>query len=152
MKRHLSLIIIAILALSLAACGADDTPEPLATAGDILIEDGWARPPAMPGGNAAAYFTLRNTGDTADRLIAAASALGPTEIHQSIMSDDGVMSMQPVEGVDVPAGATVELLPGGLHLMFIGVADPPAPGDTVTLTLTFQNAGEITIDVPVREQ
>lgn len=151
MQRRL-LFLLTILIVALAACGGDDaTTEPPA-AGGITVNDAWARPPAMPGGNAAAYFTLRNDGDTADRLIAAASALGTTEIHESSMAEDGTMSMRPVDGVDVPAGESVAFEPGGLHIMFIGVAEPPAVGDTVSLTLTFENAGEMTIDVPVREQ
>ena len=107
---------------------------------------------AMPGGNGAAYFVVTNSGSAADRLIAAASPIGTTEIHESMMSDDGTMEMRPVNGVDVPAGGSVAFEPGGLHIMFLGVAEPPAVGDTIPLTLTFENASELTLEVPVRQE
>lgn len=150
MFRSTTLLLLAMIFL-LAACGGGEATTETA-AGGITIEEAWARPPAMAGGNGAAYFLVRNDGDTADRLIAVASPLAMAEMHESVMADDGTMEMNPVDGVDIPAGSTVEFKRGGLHIMFMGVAEPPAVGDTVPLTLTFQNAGEITIDVPVREE
>ena len=149
MFRRTTLLLL-VLFLMLAACGGSDaTTEP---DGGITIEEAWARPPAMAGGNGAAYFLLSNDGAVADRLIGVASPLAMAEMHESVMADDGTMAMNPVDGVDLPAGETVAFERGGLHIMFMGVAEPPAVGDTVQLTLTFQNAGEITIDVPVREE
>ena len=150
-RRSHSLFLLLIVVL-LAACGGGDATTEPAASGGITIEEAWARPPAMAGGNGAAYFLVRNDGDTADRLIAVASPLAMAEMHESVMADDGTMAMNPVDGVDIPAGSTVEFKRGGLHIMFMGVAEPPAVGDTIQLTLTFQNAGEITIDVPVREE
>ncbi len=149
-RRSYILLLLLVLALS-AACGGDATTEPAASGG-ITVEEAWARPPAMAGGNGAAYFLVRNDGDTADRLIAVSSPLAMTEMHESSMAEDGTMAMSPVDGVDVPANSTVAFERGGLHIMFMGVAEPPAVGDTVQLTLTFQNAGDITLDVPVREE
>ena len=148
LRRHV--LLLSALILLLAACGGGDANEP--AAGGITIEEAWARPPAMAGGNGAAYFLIRNDGAVADRLIGVASPLAMAEMHESVMADDGTMAMNPVDGVDLPAGETVAFERGGLHIMFMGVAEPPAVGDTVQLTLTFQNAGEITIDVPVREE
>ncbi len=148
LRRHV--LLLSALILLLAACGGGDANEP--AAGGITIEEAWARPPAMAGGNGAAYFLLSNDGAVADRLIGVASPLAMAEMHESVMADDGTMAMNPVDGVDLPAGETVAFERGGLHIMFMGVAEPPAVGDTVQLTLTFQNAGEITIDVPVREE
>ena len=151
MLRKNVLLLIALILL-LAACGGgrETTDEP--AAGGITVEEAWARPPAMAGGNGAAYFLIRNDGAAADRLIAVTSPLAMAEMHESVMGDDGTMTMNPVDGVDVAAGETVAFERGGLHIMFMGVAEPPAVGDTIPLTLTFQNAGEITIDVPVREE
>ena len=151
MLRRSRVLLLLLVCLLAAACGGGATNEPTATGG-ITIEDAWARPPVMAGGNGAAYFVVRNDGGTADRLIAVASPLAMAEMHESVMAEDGTMSMNPVEGVDVPAGSTVAFERGGLHIMFMGVAEPPAVGDTVPLTLTFENAGEITIDVPVRAE
>ncbi len=148
LRRHV--LLLSALILLLAACGGGDANEP--AAGGITIEEAWARPPAMAGGNGAAYFLLSNDGAVADRLIGVASPLAMAEMHESVMADDGTMAMNPVDGVDLPAGETVAFERGGLHIMFMGVAEPPAVGDTVQLTLTFQNAGEITSDVPVREE
>ena len=150
-RRSHSLFLLLIVVL-LAACGGGDATTEPAASGGITIEEAWARPPAMAGGNAAAYFLVQNDGDTDDRLIAVSSPLAMAEMHESVMADDGTMAMNPVDGVDIPAGSTVEFKRGGLHIMFMGVAEPPAVGDTIQLTLTFQNAGEITLDVPVREE
>ena len=149
LRRSHNLFLLLIVVL-LAACGGGATDEP--AAGGISVEDAWARPPAMAGGNGAAYFLIRNDGNTADRLIGVSSPLAMAEMHESVMADDGTMSMNPVDGVDVAPNSTVAFEPGGLHIMFMGVSEPPAAGDTVSLTLTFENAGEMTIDVPVREE
>ena len=158
-SSKLSFLFVLCALVLLAACGGDDA-EPAAggadsgsaTAGALTVEGAWARPPAMAGGNGAAYFTVRNNGDTADRLIAVASPLAMAEMHQSVMAEDGTMSMNPVEGVDIPPNGSVEFKSGGLHVMFMGIAEPPAVGDTVSLTLTFQNAGDLTVELPVREE
>ncbi len=149
LRRSHNLFLLLIVVL-LAACGGGATDE--SAAGGISVEDAWARPPAMAGGNGAAYFLIRNDGNTADRLIGVSSPLAMAEMHESVMADDGTMSMNPVDGVDVAPNSTVAFEPGGLHIMFMGVSEPPAAGDTVSLTLTFENAGEMTIDVPVREE
>ena len=150
MFRRTTLLLL-VLFLMLAACGGGDATTETA-AGGITIEEAWARPPAMAGGNGAAYFLIRNDGNTADRLIGVSSPLAMAEMHESVMADDGTMAMNPVDGVEVPPNSTVAFERGGLHIMFMGVAEPPAVGDTVSLTLTFENAGEMTIDVPVREE
>jgi copper(I)-binding protein len=69
---------------------------------------------------------------------------------QSDMS--GEMKMQQVMEIALPAGQTVQLKPGGLHVMFIGLVNPLQTGDSISLTLVFKNAGEIVIDVPVLEE
>lgn len=153
--KHRWLLILLALAAVLVACGGNDSAATAGnevTVGDLAIVDAWARPPAMAGGNAAAYFVVRNDGDTADRLIGVSSTLAMAEMHESVMADDGTMTMNPVDGVDIPAGSSVAFERGGLHIMFMGVAEPPAVGDTISLTLVFQNAGEVTLDVPVRAE
>jgi copper(I)-binding protein len=64
----------------------------------------------------------------------------------------GEMTMRPVEFVELPAGVAVEMKPGGHHIMLMDLAKPLAAGTTFKLTLTFEKAGEITIDVPVRDE
>lgn len=129
------------LALLLVACtGAAD-------GGAITVSD--ARVPVPAGANGAAYLTLANDGEVADRLTAAATdAAEAVEIHETSL-DDGSMAMRQVDSVEVPAGGTAVLEPGGLHLMLVGVTTDLEDGDTVTLTLTFARAGEQTVDAEV---
>jgi copper(I)-binding protein len=97
-------------------------------------------------------MTITNSGTEADRLIAAkATIAGSTEIHEMKEGEGGVMQMSPLaEGLEIPAGGTTVLEPGGYHIMFIGITQDLTPGMTYELTLTFEKAGDITIVVPVQ--
>jgi uncharacterized protein YcnI/copper(I)-binding protein len=120
-------------------------------AGDLAITSGWARAmlPGQPAGGG--YLTVTNNGRTADKLISAASAnAGKVEVHTMEVVND-VMVMRPVEGgLDIRAGATVELKPGGLHLMFMAVTEPFKEGGSVPVTLEFEKAGKVEITLPVQ--
>ena len=96
--------------------------------------------------SSAAYVSIMNHGKMADRLLDATSNLArKTELHQMEM-DNGVMKMRPVEnGIDIPAGKTIHLAPGGYHVMLIGLNAPLTAGSIFEITLVFQNAGEKTI-------
>ena len=96
--------------------------------------------------SSAAYVSIMNHGKMADRLLDATSNLArKTELHQMEM-DNGVMKMRPVEGgIDLPAGQTIYLGPGGYHVMLIGLNAPLTAGSIFEITLVFQNAGEKTI-------
>lgn len=143
----------------LASAGSDDhhhghgdgAGDDVVTAGDLRIASAWAR--AMLAGQkaAGAYLTVTNNGGEADRLAGASSpAAGKVEIHTMEVVND-IMTMRPVEGgLEIPAGGTVELKPGGYHVMFMDVAMPFAEGDTVPVTLEFEHAGSVDISLPVR--
>lgn len=143
--------------LLLAACGQDDPPPtptpPAESAGAaVTARDAWVR--ATPGDEAgqmtAAYLTLTSVGAQNERLIAArADGAGVVEIHETARQGE-VMQMQPVDGIDLPAGGEVALAPGGLHLMLHDLAGPLAPGDTVTLTLEFASSLTLTVEAEVR--
>ncbi len=107
---------------------------------------------AMPmGGRSAAYMTLVNTGNAADRLIRATTdAAATVELHTVIMENE-VAQMRPVEAIEVPANGRTELKPGGYHVMLLDLTRDLQVGDTVRLTLTFERAGDIQVDAPVRE-
>ena len=110
--------------------------------GDITVERAWARASAGPVANGVAYFTLENRGG-ADRLLAAASSAAErVELHAHIR-DGEVMKMRPVEAIDIGAGQTVTLMPGGLHVMLMGLKAPLKEGATLPLTLTFEKAGRV---------
>lgn len=118
--------------------------------GAIQIDHPWTRatPPGAHAGGG--FLTLTNEGVAADRLVAAVSPIaGRTELHTMTM-DDGVMKMRPLpEGIELPAGATVELAPGGMHVMFMDLAGPIVEGDSVPVTLTFETAGSIEVEMAV---
>ena len=123
----------------------------LAHAGDITIEDSYFRTSGPTAKSGAAFFVVVNHGDQPDRLIGVASDLAKkVEIHTHVDAGDGVMQMRPVEGgLPIPAQSDHLLKRGGDHVMFMGLTRRVANGDTVKLTLTFEVAGEIVVDVPV---
>jgi hypothetical protein len=106
----------------------------------------------MAGANSAAYMVIRNTGSAPDKLIAARSDVAKTvEIH-TVIEENGMMQMRPVEGgIEIPAGGEVELKPGGYHVMLIGLTRDMNAGETVQITLQFETAGEIPITAEIRQ-
>jgi hypothetical protein len=96
----------------------------------------------------AGYLKLTNTGAT-DRLITAQAEVSEiVELHTHI-NDNGVMRMRKVEAIDIAAGGKTELVPGGLHIMFINLKAPLKDGDTFPVTLKFEKAGEIKVPFKV---
>ncbi len=126
------------------------TPLPL-LAQEIAIEDAYARAASPIAKSGAAFMTIRNTGDTDDQLIgASADIAAKVELHTHIPGDGGVMMMrEDKDGFEVPAGGAAHLARGGDHVMFMGLKGPMEHGDSFPLTLTFEKAGEIEIEVPV---
>ncbi|WP_108815220.1 copper chaperone PCu(A)C [Loktanella sp. Alg231-35] len=101
----------------------------------------------------AGYLTVTNTGSTDDRLVAVEAAFPRVMIHTTTMQD-GVASMSHVDAVDIPAGETVKLAPGGFHVMFMGLdGDPFEVGEAVPATLVFEQAGslEVVFNVEARD-
>lgn len=119
----------------------------------ISVTDAFFRAAPGPSPTGAAFMTLTNGGTTDDRLIGAESDLAAkVELHTHEAGADGVMKMRPIEGgIPLPAGESHELARGADHVMFMGIGEKPAEGEMVTLTLIFEQAGEITIQVPVGE-
>lgn len=120
----------------------------LADDASIRIEDAYARSGPHSG---AAFFTIVNDGSTEDRLVAASSeAAARVELHTHIEDENGVVKMRPVEdGFPVPAGGSHSLERGGDHLMFMGLEAPFEQGGSIALTLSFERAGEIVVEMPV---
>lgn len=124
---------------------------PLATAfaADVTVTQPWARATPAPGGAGAAFMTITNAGGTADKLVKAASPVaGMVELHTHTM-DGGVMRMRAVPEIDVPAGGSASLAPGGFHIMLMSLNAPLTEGTSFPLTLTFEKAGEVVVTVPV---
>lgn len=141
-------IAVAMLAVMAASCASDS--------GDVAIENPWARASASMQNAGAVYMTIEG-GDVADELIGVAvpeSVAMVAELHEATMvqNDDGetMMGMQQVMSIAVPAGGTVALEPGGYHVMLMQLAEPLVDGTEFTITLTFEQAGDITTTVEVR--
>ncbi|WP_114943613.1 DUF1775 domain-containing protein [Microvirga calopogonii] len=120
-------------------------------AGTLSLEQPWSR--ATPGGAkvGGGYVRITNTGATPDRLIGGSFPLASkVEVHEMRLDGD-VMRMKPVEGgLEIKPGATVELKPGGLHLMFMDLKEPLKDGQTVKGTLVFEKAGSVEVEYAVR--
>lgn len=139
---RLSLAAAAFAALALASCNKAAAPP------SITVENAWARA-TLPGqSGSAAYFTIRNTG-SADRLRSVSISGGSATLHSTSM-DGGVMRMRPLDGIDVPANSSVELKPGGTHVMLMGLKAPLASGSSLPLTLRFDKSGDKQVSAEVR--
>ena len=123
----------------------------IATGAQALeLKDAWARASAGMARAGAAFMAIDNTGGEADRVIAASSPVSPiTELHTHIKEGE-VMRMRQVPDIAVPANDTVMLQPGGLHVMFMKLPEPLQEGQTFPVTLTFEKAGDMTVEVTVQ--
>lgn len=96
------------------------------------------------------FLVIENTGTEGDRLVSATSPVaGDTQIHEMRMDGDVMRMRELADGIDIPAGGTVTLAPGGYHLMFMQLNQPFVEGQTVPVTLTFENTGSVELQLPV---
>lgn len=120
-----------------------------AASGGLRVADAWARATPPGAATGAVYFVLTG-GDAGDRLLGVSSPIAErAEMHVTTMSD-GMMRMRPFEDLPLAPAETVRFEPGGRHVMLIGLKQPLREGDTVPLTLTFERAGAIDVQVEVR--
>lgn len=102
------------------------------------------------GSNSAAYMIITNNRSDPDRLTRAESDIAhSTELHKS-ENVDGVMTMRPVNAVEIPAGGVAELQPGGIHIMLVGLTRDLKAGEKVQIILEFEKAGKIAVEAEVR--
>jgi len=120
------------------------------TAGALKIEHPWARATPKGASVGGGYLKITNTGSTPDRLVNGASEASQRfEIHEMSM-DGGVMKMRALpKGLEIKPGQTVELKPGGYHVMFVGLNRPFAQGERVKATLEFEKAGKVEVEFAV---
>lgn len=139
-----------VLFTTLLVAGCVSVPAGAPVATGITVIDPFSRAAPQAGGNGGAFMTITNGGQ-ADRLVSATSAAASTvELHETF-DDNGVMRMRPVPGgFEISAGGTLELKPGGKHIMLIGLAAPLEAGQEIEITLNFEKADPITVKVPVR--
>jgi periplasmic copper chaperone A len=116
----------------------------------VQVGDAWSRPTPPGIGVGAVYLSIKNSGAAADRLLSASSPLAAKiEFHQSTQTG-GVLSMRPLSFIECPAGVTVKVSPGGLHIMLLGLRDSLVLGSSFPITLQFRDAGNIPVKVTVQ--
>jgi hypothetical protein len=141
-----TLLLAALLTPSLFASAHDYQ------VGELQIEHPWSRamPPVAP--TAAAYFVVHNKGSEADRLLGVQTPVaGKAELHEHVHAD-GVMKMQQVQDVVVPAGGEARFEPMGYHVMLFNLQQQAKDGERFPLTLTFEKAGAIEVEVAVQTE
>lgn len=150
MKIVAKLLLSSMIAASAIGPAAAQDGRTVAKVGSLEVAGAFTKAtlPGQPVGGG--YFVVRNNGGTDDMLIAAeSSASGVVELHEMAMQGD-VMRMRKLDkGIAIPAGRSIELAPGGLHLMFMKLKAPFREGGSVPVTLTFEKAGKIEIALPV---
>jgi copper(I)-binding protein len=123
----------------------------LTWAGDINVSDSYVRVSRPDAPTGAAFMIIKNEGTTDDRLIAVTSDVAKrVELHTHIDQGDGVLKMTQIEGgIELPAGEAHMLKRGGDHVMLMGLTKSLEKGDEITITFTFENAGDMTVMIPV---
>lgn len=119
----------------------------IAQTGSVEVTDAWARATPRGAENGALYLTMRAA--TADRLTGLTTPIAEKAELHSMTMDGGIMRMTQLAAVDLPAGQPVTLKPGALHIMLTGLKQPLQPGQSIPLTLRFENAGIRDIAVAV---
>lgn len=119
----------------------------------VVVKSPYAVEPPPSQNVTAGYMTVENRGDSEVALASAASEVASAvELHAMETAGDGMMRMRKVERINVPAKGSVELKPGGLHLMLIGLRREIKDGEEVTVTLLFSDSTKKTVRVPVRKR
>jgi copper(I)-binding protein len=139
--------------LVLAAC-APTVSGPAAAGPKISVEALWGRTSPTSADASAFYVTIKNTGTAADKLIGAKSdACGLLELHETVDKGGGMMEMQPIAGqmIEIPAGGSVDLKPGGMHIMCMMKKADFAAGTKLSLTLVFEKSGEMKLEAEIKD-
>ncbi len=119
--------------------------------GDLKLDHPFSRA-TPPGAKAAGGFVkIQNVGAKGDKLISASADVSEAVELHTMKVEFGVMRMRQVDSIDIAANSTTDLKPGGLHIMFMGLKKPLKEGDRFPVTLKFENAGEVKIEVAVEK-
>jgi copper(I)-binding protein len=149
--RGVAVAIVLAIAAATGSCSGGASPSPVSSAA-ITVSGAWVRAAPDVAQATAAYLVIANAGPTADALLAVRSpGAMAVQIHETAMDASGMMGMHPVARVDVPAGGSVTLAPGGFHLMVMGLKSPLKVGDRLELDLSFDHAGSVIVQAEVRQ-
>lgn len=145
MKSVVGITLAAMLALTIQPAEAGE-----AIKGDIGVHGAWARatPAKAPAGGA--FLTIANAGAQDDVLLAAKAGVSKTVELHTHLNDNGIMRMRAVSSILIRAGQKVEMEPGGLHVMLMGLNAPLEQGKSFPLTLVFEKAGEVIVPVDIQ--
>lgn len=118
--------------------------------GELVIDHPYTRATPPNAKVAGGYLTITNNGNEADRFIAASAEFSDrVEIHKMEIKND-IMKMMPIpEGLEIPAGGSVELKPGSFHLMFMSISSPLVEGEMQKVTLEFEKSGKVEISLAI---
>jgi copper(I)-binding protein len=114
----------------------------------IVLEQPWAR--ASIGKNGAAYVTVINHGKSVDNLIGVEASVAKRVQLHTHKNDGGIMRMRHIKSIPVPAEGSVNLKPGGHHIMMMGLTQKLKKGEEFPLTLVFKKAGKVTVTVKIK--
>ncbi len=145
-KLIVLLVVFATVLMTACSSGADE--------GKLEVNGVWGRTSPMAAANGAFYLNVVNNSKNDDTLLSAASdACGVVELHEMYMKENDVMGMRPVPGgnIPVPAGQTVELKVGGMHVMCLDKQVEFTAGTEIPITLVFENAGEMSVTAEIRD-
>lgn len=118
---------------------------------NIVINNAWVREVPPGSSVSAVYMQIQNSGED-DSLIDISSGISESaELHTSKVDKDGVATMEMTTILEIPSNKSIELEPGGMHLMLIGLKETLVGKKSVSLKLVFDKAGEIKIEVPVKK-
>jgi len=141
-----TLSLIAASALVVTAASAQDYK-----LGSLEISQPWTRATPSTAKAGGGFLTITNKGTTPDRLVAVRSAVSDkAEIHEMKMEGNVMRMRELAKGLEIPPGATVELKPGGYHIMFMELKAPMTKDAKVPVTLVFEKAGSIDVDLQVQ--
>jgi periplasmic copper chaperone A len=148
--KKIILFTLLITSLFLSACTANS---PIET-GDLEVNNVWGRTSPSAATNGAFYMLLENKTSVDETLLSvSAEVCGATQLHEMYMKENDVMGMRPVEDgvILIPAGETVELKAGGIHVMCLDKQAEFMVGDAFQLTLLFESAGEKVVTAEIRD-
>ena len=140
MQKRFLLTLLAGLLWAATASAADSA---------IKIDKAWARATMQPGATGVVYLILSNGGPAADRLVSVSSPVAAGAGLHIMVMEGTVMQMRPVDALDVKPGDSIQLKPGGLHIMLTNLKEALKQGQHFPLTLEFEKAGRVEVEVTV---
>lgn len=138
-----------LLGAALAALIASGASAYEVRKGTVAVQDPWTNATLRVAAGNAIYFTVRNNGAAPLKLTGATSPKGEATMHESVAGADGVVRMLQLLSLEIAPGETAAFKPEGMHIMLNGLTAGLRENETVPLTLTFENADPVTVDVIV---